>query len=222
MSKKLILFGNGNNIECIAQILELEGVIVDGFCVDDEYYNVPTLLGKPIYKFSEIAEKCPSDSHRMFSPMSGKKKCQPRKRVYEKLKALGYEFYTFISQKAHVYTARENIGENVFIGSMVVIQPKTLIKDNVYLGEAALIAHDVVINKHSYVAAASIIAGGCVLEECVFLGINAIIRSDIKIVTNTMIGMGVRVHEDITESKIYVYSPIDEKHFNPQKPQSSS
>lgn len=219
MSKKLILFGNGKNIQCITKILEIEGVEVHGFCVDDTYYTEPTLLEKPIYKFTEFIKTFSPDSYTMFSPMSGKRKCQPRKKVYEKFKDLGYEFYTFISKHAHLYTDRKNIGENVFIGNSVIIQPNTIINDNCYLGEAALIAHDVVIGKHSYVAAASIVAGGCILGECVFLGINAIIRSDTKIVDNTTVGMGVRVHEDITEAKTYVFSPIDEEryHPNPQK-----
>lgn len=223
MSKKLILFGNGNNIRCIAKVLELEGVTVDGFCVDDQYYTESELgPGWPVYKFSEILTHCPPTTHMMFSPMGGKRKCQPRKKVYEKLKALGYDFYTFISQYACVYTDLKNIGENVFIGTMAGIHPDVTISDNCYIGEASLIAHDTVIGKHSYVAAASIIAGGCVLGECVFLGINAIIRSDVKIVDNTTIGMGVRIYEDITDPKTYVFSPLDEKHFNPQTPQLHS
>lgn len=218
MSKRLILFGNGKNIQCIAKVLELEGISVDGFCVDDQYYTDSEMAsGCPIYKFSEITTKCPTESHLMYSPMGGKRKCQPRKQVYEKLKALGYEFFTYISRHAVVYTARKDIGENVFIGATSVIHPDVMIKDNVYIGEGAKIAHDVVLNKHCYVAAASVIAGGCVLGECVFLGINAILRTNVKIVDNATIGMGVCIHEDITEPKTYVTSPIYDR-LNLQKP----
>lgn len=213
MFKKLVLFGNGRHIQCVYKVLQLEGVVVHGFCVDDKFFKEDTLLGKPVYKFSEFVQNCPPKYYQLFSPMSGKDRCKSRKEVFERFKNLNYEFYTFISQYAQLYTDRANIGENVFIGTGARTHPDVIIKDNCYIGEGTLIAHDCVINKHSYIGAGSILAGGCNIGECVFVGMGVMMKTDITIPDNTSLGIGISIHRDIPKAGVYLFSPMEEKWF---------
>jgi carbonic anhydrase/acetyltransferase-like protein (isoleucine patch superfamily) len=211
--KKLIVFGCGKQAKNIYKVLKFEGVAISGFCVDDEYYTEDSFFDKPMYKTSYFLSNCSPEEYIVFLPLSAQNRCKFRKDKFLQFEGYGYEFYTFISKGAMVYSDSENIGRNVFIGHGAGIGPDAIIKDNCCISEFSLIGHDAIIDKHTFIASGAIIGASSRISERVVIALGVIIREDTYVAEGSVLGMGITIHRDIEKTGIYVFSPLEENHF---------
>lgn len=210
--KKLILFGCGNQAKNIFNILNEEGVVVDGFCVDAEYHESDYYLDKPLHKTEDFFSRCSVDEYIVFLPLSAKKRCEFRKNKFLQFAERGYEFYTFISKRAFLYPPN-NIGKNVYIEAGAMFHPDVTIGDNCYISGFTGIGHDSTIGAHSFIGPSVILCGNCEIGECVTIGASAVVRDNLRVAAGAVLGMGISVHHNIDKADVYVYSPLEEEHF---------
>ena len=103
------------------------------------------------------------------------------------------------------------IGERVEIGSNTCIDRGTIddtyIGDDVKIDNLCHIAHNVKIKKRGMLIALSLLGGSCILEEDVYVAPGASIMNQIKIGSNTIVGMGAVVNKDVESNKVVVGIP---------------
>jgi len=215
--KKLIIFGNGKQAKCTSKMFQADIVETFGFCADDEYCKESTFLDKPLYKYSDFIKTCSPDEYIMFLPLSAMNRCRFRMEKFLLFKSLGYEFFTFISNRSHIYIGKEDMGSNVYIGDNVGIHPDVKLGDNIYLADYAIVGHDARINSHCFIASGAIIGASSVLGERVTIGIGAIIREDTQVIGGSVVGMGVAIHRNIEKPGVYAFTPIEEEHYGRQR-----
>lgn len=96
-------------------------------------------------------------------------------------------------------------GTVVFAGS--VIQPDTIIGKHSIINTSASVDHDCKIGDFCHIAPGCHIAGGVQIGNEVFLGISSTVIPCVKIVSNTVIGAGATVIENIDNAGVYVGTP---------------
>ena len=96
-------------------------------------------------------------------------------------------------------------GTVVFAGS--VLQPDTKIGQHSIINTSASVDHDCVIGDFCHVAPGCHIAGGVKIGDEVFLGIGTSVIPYVSIVSNTVIGAGATLIENIDNTGVYVGTP---------------
>jgi len=96
-------------------------------------------------------------------------------------------------------------GTVVFAGS--VIQPDTIIGKHTIINTSASVDHDCVIGDFCHIAPGCHIAGGVKIGNEVFLGIATAVIPCVSIVSNTVIGAGATVIENIDNAGVYIGTP---------------
>jgi sugar O-acyltransferase (sialic acid O-acetyltransferase NeuD family) len=125
-----------------------------------------------------------------------------RREVYERCKALGYRFVTYIDPRAH-QSGELEVGENTFIFEANVLQPFVRIGNNCVLWSGNHIGHDSTIGDHCFIASHVVISGNCSVGHSCFIGVNATLRDKVKVAPRCLIGAGAVILKDTEEGDVY-------------------
>lgn len=204
--KNIIIFGTGNVAEVAYYFLknDTEDNIV-GFTVEKEYMKERSKFGLPVIEFENIEDIYSPNDHFLFAPCSGTNLNRYRERIYNEGKRKGYNFFTYISSKANVYT--DNIGENCFILEDNTIQPYTKIGNNCVLWSGNHIGHHSIIEDHVFITSHTVIAGLCLIKKYCWIGINASIRDSTILSEGTVVAMSSSVTKNTDGNAIYMGIP---------------
>jgi sugar O-acyltransferase (sialic acid O-acetyltransferase NeuD family) len=119
-----------------------------------------------------------------------------------------------ISYFTHIHPSCQILGHDVEIGEGSIICAGTIITTNVKIGKHShlnlqtTIGHDCEIGDYFTTAPGAKISGNCKIFDCVYVGTNASIKEKITIHSLVTIGLNSGVVKNITESGVYVGTPI--------------
>lgn len=102
------------------------------------------------------------------------------------------------------------IGEGVYIGANVVIQPNAIIGDHCIINTGAIIEHDVVIKDYCHIAPGSVITGHVNVGTGTLVGAGTIIIPEINIGSWCIIGGGSVVVKNIGDFQKAFGNPCKE------------
>lgn len=128
-----------------------------------------------------------------------------RTKVYNKLKAQGFDFATVIDGSA-VVSPSVKLDEGVQVLAGVIIQADAQIGANCIINTGAQIDHDCVIGEHSSVAPRAVLCGGVRLGKNVFVGANAVIIQNVVVEDGAVIAAGSVVTKNVSAGQV-VYPP---------------
>ena len=106
---------------------------------------------------------------------------------------------------------------NLGVGN--IIFPNSVIHSNVYIGDFNIFLSNTIINHDcrigSFVTCASSVtfAGGVLIEDSCFIGLGSAIRNNVKISSNTLIGMKSNVLQNSNTNDILYGNPARVKRF---------
>ena len=200
---EVIIFGAGDYARIASAYLEADSNhSVLGFSVDGAYKDRDELLGKPVYAFEDMIKSHPPDRVKLLVAIGFSGLNQARKGVYERCKALGYTFVTYINSRAYQWGNLE-VGENTFIFEANVLQPFVTIGNNCVLWSGNHIGHDSKIDDHCFIASHVVISGNCRIGHSCFIGVNATLRDGVKVAPRCLIGAGAAILKDTEEGDVY-------------------
>jgi len=203
---KVIIFGCGNISEVAYSYLRDDSTYdVVAFTINREYIKENEFLGIPIVAFEDLNEIYPPSDYFLFAPLSARNLNKFRERIYNEGKERGYNFISYISSKASIYT--KDIGENCFILENNVIQYFVKIGNNCVLWSGNHIGHHSIIEDHVFVTSHVVISGICKIGKYSYLGVNSSTKDNINIAENTVVGMSSSVIKDTESYNIYVGIP---------------
>lgn len=179
---------------------------VAGFAVERPYLKETELRGLPIVPVDEIERHFPPSTHSAFIAITYTKLNRVRARLYEEIKAKGYDLARYISSRAFVWS-NAAIGENVFVFENNVVQHGVAISDDVVLWSGNHIGHRSCIEKHCYLASHVVISGYCAVGEYSFIGVNVTVADHVKIGRNNLVGAGTIILKDTPDDAIYQAVP---------------
>ena len=124
-----------------------------------------------------------------------------RNTVFEKFKAMGACFYTFIHHTANIAKSAV-IGNGVVICPNVIIGPKAQVRDNCILNYNSTIAHDCSIGSGNVFSPAVVVTGYVKVGRQNSFGVGSKITPSVSIGNNNKIQAGIVIGHDIPDKKI--------------------
>jgi len=189
---KLIIFGTGIMGDLTAQhFIHQSDWNVVAYTADADYVESDTHNGLPLVSFEDITTKYPPEEVRMFVGLGYGKANANRRSAYQRAKAAGYEFASFVSPHARSLKPIVH-GENVFINESI-FQPNTVIGNNIIIWSNNVIGHNAIIGDHCFISSGTVISGGVRVGESCFFGVNSSCRENIEIAEGSVIGAGTTV-----------------------------
>ena len=129
-----------------------------------------------------------------------------REKLYQKVKAFGYRFATYIDELATVSPTAQ-IGEGVIICPYALIDSQVSIGENSLIEHSCMIGHDATIGSNTVISINSAIGGFTVLGDKVFLGIQTVIKDRIAIGNNVISAMGTVIFKDVENGMTVMGNP---------------
>jgi sugar O-acyltransferase (sialic acid O-acetyltransferase NeuD family) len=167
--------------------------------IDDNFFDSEPFpewtKGMDIIPLSQTL-KMQGDDHKIFAPLSARNMNKDREDLFNRLKAQGFRFYSYISSNAKNYGT---VGDNCFILENNLIQPFTTIEDNVVLWSGNHIGHHSSIGKNTMITSHVVISGNCSVGRNCFFGVNASVKDNTSIADSVFVSMGACVNKNIHE-----------------------
>lgn len=205
--KKIIIYGSGETAEIVADYFQQDSIYeVVAFTVDRDYLTAGEINDIPVIPFDEVLQKFPPATHEMFAAASFTKLNRVRTMMYQKGKALGYRFASYVSPNAFVWH-NVTIGENTFIFEENVLQYKVSIGNNVILWSGNHIGHQTVVEDNCFISSHVVISGFCRIGTNSFLGVNSSFNDGIQFGKDGVTGNGTVVVKNTEPGSVYVGNP---------------
>ncbi|MBX9690072.1 MAG: acetyltransferase [Candidatus Obscuribacterales bacterium] len=205
MQKKLVIFGNADIAELalfyFSRDTDFKPV---AFTVDRDYLTGEKFQGLPQVAFEEVVRYFPAEEHSMFIALSYAQLNRLRRAKCNEAMSMGYRLATYVSSKASVWSANEQIGYNAFILENVVVQPFAKIGNNVTIWSGTHIGHHSVIQDDCFITSQVVVSGGVDVGRGSFIGVNATLRDHIKIGKRCVIGAGTWISRDVEDEGVYI------------------
>jgi sugar O-acyltransferase (sialic acid O-acetyltransferase NeuD family) len=191
--KEIVIIGDTSNAKLAHYYFENDSnYTIKAFCVEDEFKLKNEFCGLPVISFSQLLKLFPPDKFQCFVAVGYNQMNDVRKKLFEKVKNLGYNMPNYISSKCSFLT-NEEIGENNLILEDNTIQPFVKIGSNNVFWSGNHIGHDVEICNHVYITSHVVISGFTKIGNNCFLGVNSTFRDAIEIAEYSLIGAGACV-----------------------------
>ena len=208
MMKKLVIVGLSATSRLAYSFVKSHNLFeVVGFAVNEQYKNVETFSGLPVYPLERLNAEVKYDDFEVFVALLWNHLNADRRKVYEYCKAQGYKLANLISPLAVVRS--EITGDNIWVHDHVVIQNDTKMGSNIAIMQGSLIGADSDIASHCFFGAHSVFAGGCTIGEQSFVGLHATVFDDTHIGKKCIIGACTAVKRNMPDYSKYVTKSDD-------------
>ena len=206
---KLVIFGSGGHARVIfSEVMKLKKFKFLGF-VDDFKKKGELIISfkkKNYYNLGSIKEVINKKNH--FKGIVGTGLNFIRKKIVTDINDINksFQFQKIVSKNA-IINSNVFIDEGTLVVSGTVINSGTKIGKHIILNTSCSIDHDNKFNDFSSAGPGVITGGNVEVGGQSHLGLGSLIRHQIKILDNTIIGMGSLVNKDCLKNSIYWGSP---------------
>jgi sugar O-acyltransferase (sialic acid O-acetyltransferase NeuD family) len=205
--REIVIVGVGETAEmAYGYFMHDSPYTVVAFSAEDEFVSEDSLHRLPVVALSELREAFGPDRHGAFVAISSTHLNRLRRRLYERVRGLGYECVSYVSSKAFIWN-NVAIGDNVFLLENNVLQHRVRIGDNAVLWSGNHVGHQTVIEDHCFVSSHVVISGFCTIGRSSFLGVNCCFADGVTVGHDSVVGMGAVVVKDLAPRGVYVGNP---------------
>lgn len=206
--RKLVIIGDGEFAEIAFEYFTHDSTFeVVAFAAEKQFLTRDELFGLPVVALESLEEQFPPSKHAAFVAITNTHLNRVRRRLYELVKAKGYDVPSYVSSRAFVWHNVE-IGENCFVFENNVLQYHVKLGDCVVLWSGNHVGHRTVIRDNCFVTSHAVISGYCDIGENCFVGVNSSFGDHVSVAKDCIVGMGSVVVRDLKEpGRVYVGSP---------------
>lgn len=188
--EKIVLIGAGGHAKTIVDTIErLDQYEIAGF-IDrlnscEEIYKGYRVIGH-----DEDMEKIfDSGIHSAFIAVGYLGKTEVRKKLYSKLKAVGFSLPVIIDPTA-IVAKDVLIEEGTYIGRNAVVNAEAKIGKNCIINTAVVVEHECTVGDFSHLAVSTVVCGQTYVGKECFLGANSTVIQGLKLLDKCIIGAG--------------------------------
>ncbi|AHF01596.1 acetyl transferase [Thiomicrospira aerophila AL3] len=201
--KSILLVGAGGHCKASIDVIEQIGEWQIAGIIDRQDSGVKTVLGYPVIGCDEDLPELRKQYDYALVTIGQIRLSEPRVRLFEQLKTLGYKQPGLVSPLAYV-------SQHAIIGAGTVVMHQALVNAGAQIGQngiinsQALIEHDVVIGDDCHIATGAKINGDVKIGRGCFIGSGVVIKQGVELADNVMVGAGALILNNITRSGCYV------------------
>ena len=203
--KKVIVLGAGGHAKAMLGVLESMKAEIHGL-IDIKVPKWTTLLAHYVLGDESLLNNDQANSYYLALGIGNRRSTPVRKNIFDKFKAIGFEFITAIHSSSIVHYS-VNLAEGSQVMAGVIIQPMTHVGENTILNTGSIIEHDCHIGAHCHIASGAMLGGGVKIGENSFVGSGAIIMPEVVIGSRVTIGSGSVVLKNVADGETVVGVP---------------
>lgn len=207
-TKRVVILGVTMFSAEVCEILRRAGTEVAGFTVDTEYLKEDKFCNLPVYPFESIGQYVDVKSVEFVLTIGYSGMNDHRESKYLRCKEMGYNVFTYVSDKAIVYT--EKIGEGSLILPGSYVGPFCEIGKCTIIRPGTVLAHHDMIGDFNWLADGCTLGGGVRIDNHCFLGLGTTVRNEINLADYTFTGAQTYVGHDTEKLKAYIGVPARE------------
>lgn len=196
MSLPVIILGAGGHAKVLIDALLESSAVIAGVLDPDPDLAGACVLGVPVLGNDSIAVEFPPSEVQLVNGLGSVGTPARRRQLYDKFKALGYDFATVVHPSA-IVASDVVLGEGAQVMAGSIIQPGSSIGCNCIINTRASIDHDCIVGNHVHIAPGVTLSGGVSVGEATHIGTGAIVIQGISIGVNAVVAAGAVVVKDI-------------------------
>jgi sugar O-acyltransferase (sialic acid O-acetyltransferase NeuD family) len=200
MVSLLLVGAGGHAASCIDVIEQHGGFRIAGLIGMPEEVG-DCVLGYEVLGTDVMLPELATSLGRALIAVGHVKTAAPRVRIFERLRALGFELPTVISPRAWV-SPHANIGAGSIVMHGAIVNARARVGLNCILNSKSLVEHDAHVADHCHIATGAILNGAASVGEGTFVGSNSCVRQEIRIGARCVVGMGERVLTDCADDTV--------------------
>ena len=189
----------------LAEILRHEGVEVIGYVIDKSYKTNDCFNNLPVYAFEDVNNLLDVTRVEFVLSLGYSSMNEHRESKYDICKSRGYKVFTFISNRAIVYSNK--IGEGSLILPGTYIGPFSEVGICTVIRPGTVLAHHDKIGDFNWIADGCTFGGGVTCGSHCFLGLGTTVRNEISVADYTFTGAKSCVINDTLKDSAYVGVP---------------
>jgi sugar O-acyltransferase (sialic acid O-acetyltransferase NeuD family) len=202
-SNGVVLIGYGGHGYVAADILNLMGLKLRGYCDQDQKELNPFLLEYLGREEAYIAANRLNNN----SFFIGIGNAGIRQNVYRFLTANNQHIVNAIHPRS-VVAASIKMGQGILVAASATINPMCEIGDGVICNTSCSIDHECKIGDFTHVCPGTVLCGNVIVGQNCFIGANTVIKPGVSICDDVVIGAGSLVLNDISVPGTYFGSPL--------------
>ncbi len=206
MTRQHVILGSGGHAKVLLDALRTLNLPVTA-CTDTNPQRVgDTLLGIPIQSEADLETMFPPESTLLVNGVGGVGDMSPRRSVYNRFRAMGYDFATIVHPHASVADdAALGQGVQVLAGAVVVTGAR--IDENTIINTRASVDHDCAIGAHCHIAPGVTLSGGVSVGNASLVGTGASVIQGISLGSQCIVGAGAAVIRNVPDGATAVGVP---------------
>ncbi|MCR8648943.1 acetyltransferase [Leptospira interrogans] len=202
MKEEIILIGAGGHARSCIDVIESEGKYSIFGLVGTEQELGLEILGYNVVGTDKDLEKLHIDCRNAIVTVGQIKNPEPRIRIFQLLKKIGFSLPVIISPKAYI-SRHSAVGEGSIIMHHVIVNSSVQIGNNCIINSKVLLEHDVKIGNHCHISTGAILNGKVVVGDASFIGSGSIIKETVSIGSNSLVAMGSKILADLPDNSKY-------------------
>lgn len=129
-----------------------------------------------------------------------------KKRISEKLKALGFKFPSFVHTSS-MCSDEARLGEGVVVSPSCVISPNVILNPFSYINFSCGVGHDAIIGSYVQINPGTHLGGGSIIGDCCLIGSGSTVLQGVHIGANATIASGSVVFSRVAENATMMGNP---------------
>jgi sugar O-acyltransferase (sialic acid O-acetyltransferase NeuD family) len=196
--RDIILIGAGGHaLSCIDVIERNGGYRIAGLVgADDELHQ--RIAGYEVIGADKDLERLADEYACALITIGQIKTAEPRVRLFQKARDLGFDLPIIVSPLAHVSRSAQ-IGEGTIIMHMAVVNSAAVIGANCIVNTQALIEHNVEVGDHCHISTRVVLNGHVRVGSFSFIGSSSVTTQGISVGSRCVVGIGSLVQVDVPD-----------------------
>lgn len=196
-----IILGGGGHASVVIDCLRLMKVAIIGITDPGLPAGSDHRDGVPVLGGDEVLRDYPPSEVRLVNGIGSTGDTGPRRAVFERMTAQGYDFLGVVHPDA-VVSDSAAVAPSAQIMARAVVQPHARIAANSIINTGAMVDHDCEIGEHVHIAPGVVLSGGVLVGDGAHIGTGAHIKQGVRIGEKAVVGAGITVLADVPAAEI--------------------
>ncbi|RHX90883.1 acetyltransferase [Leptospira stimsonii] len=202
MKEKILLIGAGGHTRSCIDVIESEDRFsILGLIASSEEIG-QTVLGYEVIGTDNDLGRFRKECKNAFVTVGQILNPEPRRKIFELLKSLGFEIPLIVSPIAYV-SKHSKIGEGTIIMHHSMVNSNVQVGNNCIINSRVLLEHDVKIGNHTHISTGALLNGEVSVGDFSFIGSGSVVRETVRIGSNCIVAMSSKVFRDLPDHSTY-------------------
>jgi sugar O-acyltransferase (sialic acid O-acetyltransferase NeuD family) len=206
-AERVVIVGNGETGAVALEYFTNDSPHeVVAFSAETSFITSDTYCSLPVVPFDQLVSVYPPDQYQIYVAISATQLNRARRRLYNAVKAVGYNCASYVSSHAFAVSNAE-VGENTFVHENAVLQYMVRLGNNILIGSGTYIGHSSIVEDDCYFGPYATICGNCRIGRGSFIGASSCIAHNLSVAEDCVVAAGAIIQKDTVPNQVYLGNP---------------